>query len=137
MPREAARDDGKRQPGTVFFGWWVTLASLIGMVFGTAAVLVFSLGVFIQPLQQEFGWTRAQISGAAAIIVWVSVLTQPIQGILTDRYGVRRVVLPSIPIFTAPLALLYFLASNIFVFTRLGSSSRCAGSRCGTAPTTR
>jgi len=100
----------------VFFGWWVMLASFIGMLFGTAAILVFSLGVFIQPLQQEFGWTRAQISVAAAIIVWVSVLTQPIQGVLIDRYGVRRVVLPSIPIFTVPLALLYFLPGNIFVF---------------------
>src|SRR6185437_7662762 len=91
------------QSGGLFFGWWVMLASFIGMVFGTAAILVFSLGVFIQPLQQEFGWTRAQISVGAAIIVWVSVLTQPIQGILIDRYGVRRVVLPSIPIFTVPL----------------------------------
>jgi MFS family permease len=109
---------GARQghSGGLFFGWWVMLASFVGMVFGTAAILVFSLGVFIQPLQQEFGWTRAQISVAAAIIVWVSVLTQPIQGILIDRYGVRRVVLPSIPIFSVPLALLYFLPANIFVF---------------------
>ena len=113
MQSEAARRD---QSGGIFFGWWVLLASFVGMLFGTAAILVFSLGVFIQPLQQEFGWTRAQISVAAAIIVWVSVLTQPIQGILIDRYGVRRVVLPSIPIFTVPLALLYFLPSNIFVF---------------------
>jgi len=116
MRREVAPEDGKGRQSGLFFGWWVMLASFVGMVFGTAAVLVFSLGVFIQPLQQEFGWTRAQISVAAAIIVWVSVLTQPIQGILIDRYGVRRVVLPSIPIFTAPLALLYFLPSSIFVF---------------------
>jgi len=116
MRGEAVRDDGNGRSGRLFFGWWVMLASFIGMVFGTAAVLLFSLGVFIQPLQQEFGWTRAQISVAAAIIVWVSVLTQPIQGILIDRYGVRRVVLPSIPIFTVPLALLYFLPSNILVF---------------------
>lgn len=92
------------------------LASFIGMVFGTSALLVFSLGVFARPLELEFGWTRAQISIAATIIVWVSVLTQPIQGILIDRYGVRRVVLPSIPIFTVPLALLYFLPPNLFVF---------------------
>ena len=118
MKREAARAEVRETSGrrAIFFGWWVMLASFVGMVFGTAAVLVFSLGVFVQPLQQEFGWTRAQISVAAAIIVWVSVLTQPIQGILIDRFGVRRIVLPSIPIFTIPLALLYFLPSNIFVF---------------------
>jgi MFS family permease len=116
MRREMTGRRGEGRSRGPFFGWWVMLASFIGMVFGTAAVLVFSLAVFIQPLQQEFGWTRAQISVAAALIVWVSVLTQPIQGVLIDRYGVRRVVLPSIPIFTVPLALLYFLPGNIFVF---------------------
>lgn len=115
MAQDAARG-GASGERAIFFGWWVMIASFVGMVFGTAAVLLFSLGVFIQPLQAEFGWTRAQISVAAAIIVWVSVLTQPIQGILIDRFGVRRIVLPSIPIFTIPLALLYFLPSNILVF---------------------
>ncbi len=118
MKVDATRERGKETSGRrgIFFGWWVMLASFVGMVFGTAAVLVFSLGVFVQPLQQEFGWSRAQISVAAAIIVWISVLTQPIQGILIDRFGVRRVVLPSIPIFTIALALLYFLPSSIYAF---------------------
>jgi MFS family permease len=99
-----------------YFGSLVIFASFIGMVFGPASVLVYSFGVFVGPIEQTFGWTRAQVSIAATIIVFVSVITQPIQGILVDRYGVRRVSLISVPIFCASIAGLYFIPANIAVF---------------------
>lgn len=99
-----------------YFGPFVIFASFVGMVFGPASVLVYSFGVFVGPLEQTFGWTRAQISLAATIIVFVSVLTQPIQGILVDRYGARRVCLISVPIFCAAIAGLYFIPPNIAIF---------------------
>lgn len=99
-----------------YFGSLVIFAAFIGMVFGPASVLVYSFGVFVGPIEQTFGWTRAQISIAATIIVFVSVITQPIQGILVDRYGVRRVALISVPIFCASIAGLYFIPANIAVF---------------------
>ena len=102
--------------GGVFFGWFVLGASFVGMVFGPASVLLYSFGVFTGPLEHDFGWSRAQISIGASIIVLVSVLTQPLQGMLVDRFGVRRVVLPSIPVFTGALALLYFLNGDIRLF---------------------
>ncbi len=100
----------------MFFGNFVIFAAFLGMVLGPASVLIYSFGVFVGPLEREFGWTRGQISLAATVIVFVSVLTQPLQGALVDRFGVRRVVLISIPIFCASIAGLYFLPSNIFVF---------------------
>ena len=99
-----------------YFGSLVIFAAFIGMVFGPASVLVYSFGVFVGPIEQTFGWTRGQISIAATIIVFVSVITQPIQGILVDRYGVRRVALISVPIFCASIAGLYFIPANIAVF---------------------
>ena len=99
-----------------YFGSLVIFAAFVGMVFGPASVLVYSFGVFVGPIEQTFGWTRAQISFAATIIVLVSVLTQPLQGILVDRYGVRRVTLISIPIFCAAIAGLYFIPPKIGVF---------------------
>ena len=99
-----------------YFGSLVIFAAFIGMVFGPASVLVYSFGVFVGPIEQTFGWTRGQISIAATIIVFVSVITQPIQGILVDRYGVRRVALISVPIFCASIAALYFIPANIAVF---------------------
>ncbi len=103
-------------PRGIYFGNFVIFAAFLGMVLGPASVLIYSFGVFVGPLEREFGWTRGQISLAATIIVFVSVLTQPLQGALVDRFGVRRVVLISIPIFCAAIAGLYFIPSNIFVF---------------------
>jgi MFS family permease len=102
--------------GSVFFGNYVIFAAFLGMVLGPASVLIYSFGVFVGPLEREFGWTRGQISLAATIIVFVSVLTQPLQGALVDRFGVRKVVLISIPIFCASIAGLYFLPPSLFVF---------------------
>lgn len=100
----------------VYFGWWVVLASFIGLSLGSASMGVFGIGVFIRPLEAEFGWSRAQISFAAAIITYTIVVVSPLQGYLLDRFGVRRVVLTSIPIFSVTLALLYFQGPDIRLF---------------------
>jgi MFS family permease len=106
----------ERAASSSYLSSLVIFAAFVGMVFGPASVLVYSFGVFVGPLEQEFGWTRGQISIAASIVVFVSVLTQPLQGILVDRFGVRRVVLISIPIFCGAIAGLYYLPSNIAMF---------------------
>lgn len=106
----------ERKASGSYFGSLVIFAAFVGMVFGPASVLVYSFGVFVGPLEQEFGWSRAQISIAASIVVFVSVLTQPLQGILVDRFGVRRAVLISIPIFCAAIAGLYFLPPKLAMF---------------------
>jgi hypothetical protein len=42
----------------------VLLTSLIGIAGGASSLLFYSIGVFFEPLQREFGWNRGQISGA-------------------------------------------------------------------------
>ncbi len=107
---------GEQAGRRFFFGWWVVLASFVGLCLGAASMGVFGIGVFIRPLEAEFGWSRAQISFAAAIITYTIVLISPLQGYLIDRFGVRRVVLTSIPIFSVTLALLYFQGPDIRLF---------------------
>src|SRR3981081_4619125 len=41
-------------------GWLVVLASTIGLGIGTSHV--YTMGIFITPLEHEFGWSRAQLS---------------------------------------------------------------------------
>ena len=53
---------------------------------------ILSFGVFVRPLQQEFGWTVGQTTFAAMIISYMIMFVAPFQGILTDRYGGRAVV---------------------------------------------
>jgi MFS family permease len=53
---------------------------------------MFSSGVFLIPLQQEFGWTRSQISLASFLNWIVFGLFSFLFGTLSDRIGTRRVV---------------------------------------------
>lgn len=102
--------------GTLSPGWKTTLASMVGMTLGPSVTLVFCFGVFIRPLQEEFKWGIPAISFGASIIAIMIILTSMLAGYLTDRYGARRLVLCSIPLFGASVASLYFLDTNINYF---------------------
>jgi len=52
----------------------------------------FSFSVFLKPLAEEFGWTRASTSGAFAISLWTSGLLAILMGAMTDRYGPRIII---------------------------------------------
>lgn len=76
--------------------WGVVLASFAGLAFGVATLAVsYTIGVFIEPLSQEFGWSRAQILTAGTIVsLAVAGLSLGV-GWLTDRYSIRRLVIVS------------------------------------------
>ncbi len=48
-------------------------------------------GVFIKPLEAEFHWDRASLSGAAALSLFLLGAVGPFAGRLADRWGPRRV----------------------------------------------
>ena len=74
----------------VFYGWVVLAASVAIIAVGTG--IIFSLAVFLRPLEEEFGWTRSLISGVA-FVNWVIFGAGSLAaGILSDRIGARRVV---------------------------------------------
>jgi MFS family permease len=108
---ESVLVDGKLNPA-----WLTVFAGTIGLVFGPSTMTILSFGVFVRPLQQEFGWTLGQTVFAATIISYMIMLVAPIQGILTDRYGGRAVVVASIPLFAAAYSLLYFLPNNLYLY---------------------
>lgn len=103
--------DGKLNPA-----WLTVMAGTTGLVFGPSAMTILSFGVFVRPLQQEFGWSLGQTAFAATIISYMIMLVAPIQGILTDRFGGRAVVVSSIPVFAGAYSLLYFLPNNLYVY---------------------
>jgi MFS family permease len=51
----------------------------------------------------------------------------PLQGFLVDRFGSRRVVLTSIPLFALSLAAIYFTPANIYVYYLLWAIVPVAG----------
>jgi MFS family permease len=60
-----------------------------------------------------------QVSLAVTIVSYMIVLVSPLQGVLVDRFGPRRVVLTSIPLFALGLAGFYFQQNNLFAYYAL------------------
>jgi MFS family permease len=115
-PSEATR------PGVL-----TTLGSTIGLAFGPSVIAVLTISLYIPPIEQEFGWTRVQVSLAFTIVAYMIVAASPLQGFLVDRFGPRRVVLTSIPLFAASLAALYFTPPNLAVYYLLWAIVPVAG----------
>ncbi len=82
---------GTRKP--LYYGWIVLAAVVFVMLAASGIRAVF--GVFIKPIETEFGWTRAQLSGAAALSLFVLGAVGPMVGWLADVWGPRRVMLLS------------------------------------------
>lgn len=98
-----------REASWKYPGWRVAIASLVALMFGPSTVAFLSFGLFIHPIETEFGWTRFQVSLATTIASFTLAAVSPIQGILVDRYGPRHVILTSIPLFGLGVSALYFL----------------------------
>ena len=71
--------------------WIIVVAAIIIVGFGVGAL--FSLAVFLKPMQESMAWGRAAIS-AVALWMWVAYGTGSLMwGVLADRWGARRVVI--------------------------------------------
>src|SRR6201992_2904052 len=78
----------------IHYGW-----VMVGVTFLTALVsagAVGAPGVFIVPLQKEFGWSTAQISSALSIRFILFGLMAPFAAALMNRYGLRNVTLAAL-----------------------------------------
>jgi MFS family permease len=79
---------------------------MVGVTFFTALVTAGTVGapgVFIVPLQQEFGWTTAEVSSALSIRFILFGLMAPFAAALLNRYGLRNVTLSALLIVASAL----------------------------------
>ena len=91
-------------------------ASFVGLSVGISSLFFYTMGIFIRPLQAEFGWSRATLSLAVLISGVVLAGASPIIGRLVDRAGVRRVVSVSMPAFALATFGMSFLPGNLTVY---------------------
>src|SRR5262245_32074958 len=90
--------------------WTVVLAGAAGG--SLATIHLYSTGVMMAPLEQEFGWSRALISSGVSIVSVVGVILSPFLGMLVDRIGARRVALTGAILFCLFVASLSLATSN-------------------------
>ncbi|WP_458756362.1 MFS transporter [Afipia sp. TerB] len=89
------------------YGW-----AMVAVTFLTALVsagAVGAPGVFILPLQHEFGWSTAEISAALSIRLLLFGLMAPFAAALMNRYGLRNVTAIALSLVTAGLVLSLFM----------------------------
>ena len=117
-PMGATRDAEafRTADGRITAGWSTALASVVGMTLGPSCALVFCFGIFLPALRQEFGWGIGAISLGSTLISLCVVVVSPVAGYLSDRYGGRRLILWSMPLFGLGVASLSLLQSDIRVF---------------------
>ena len=78
----------------IHYGWaMVAVTFFTGLI---SAGTVGAPGVFIVPLQKEFGWTTAEISSALSIRFILFGLMAPFAAALLNRYGLRNVTLSAL-----------------------------------------
>lgn len=106
-----------RNPNQIYFGWYVAIAAMV--VTAVTAIARNGFGIFVVPLGDEFGWSRASISVAAGIGFFVNGITQPFLGHLFDKFNSRNVILVSllvVGITTAVLSLTFHFLFLMFLF---------------------
>ncbi len=77
-----------------FYGWIIVGCTMCsGVVRQVAAVA--TLSIFLVPMTDEFGWSRAGISGAVSLGGVLGALVAPFIGPLFDRHGSRALLIAS------------------------------------------
>ncbi|MFK7840947.1 MAG: MFS transporter [Sphingorhabdus sp.] len=89
-------------------GWKMLLAGVIGMMLGISALPFYTLGVFAQPVADDFGWSRTLVVSGLSFQMVGTVLVAWLAGWMIDRYDVRKIALYS----QMGLALSFFLMAQ-------------------------
>jgi sugar phosphate permease len=87
----------------VHYAWIVAAVTFVVLLI-TAAIRA-TPGLFLVPLEAEFGWGRTTISASIAVNIALFGLIGPFAASVMDRWGLRRVVLCALGLLAASVAL--------------------------------
>lgn len=109
----------------VYYGW--VIVGVITLA-GFTQVGTFNpiLAVFVKPFQEDFGWSRAQVSLGITLGSIGGGLIGPILGPLIDRHGARPVLLALQAVYGTCLLALTLLNGSLLYFVTAFSLGRTA-----------
>ncbi len=82
----------RRRTRRVYYGWWVSITGAFNMVISSGPTFQAS-SVLFRAIEDEFGWSRAAITGVASFGRFGGALLGPVEGFLTDKFGSAKMVL--------------------------------------------
>ncbi len=97
-----------------FYGWWIVVVSAITLLLA-GGIGFYSFGAFFTPLENEFGWSRAQISLGMSLMNLIGLIG-PLFGIWVDRYGAKRIMILGALITGLSFACLGFTSSLYYFY---------------------
>ena len=100
----------RRMRERVHYGWIVVAVTFVTLL--AAAGIRSAPGVLIIPLEREFGWTRATVSFAVSINLFLYGLSGPFIAGLMDRLGIRRVMVTSLALVATGVALTTLMTAS-------------------------
>ncbi len=90
----------------------VLATCMITVMCSAVAIAAFSFSVLMQPLLNDFGWSKAKLSGALSICIAGMAISAPVAGLLVSSYGPRSIAVASTSLAAIALALLGLTRSS-------------------------
>ena len=100
-----------------FYGWIIVAVGAVTQFFQGIASQGFT--TYMGLLENEFGWTRAALSGPRSVTQVEGAITGPFEGFLVDRFGPRKVA--AIGIFITGIGFALFGLMNSYVMFYVSS----------------
>jgi MFS family permease len=100
------------------YAWVVVAVLAVALTIASGARFLF--GVVLKPVSEEFGWNRAQLTGAVMLAMIVLSICQPLVGILVDRIGAKKILIGGIALLGVSLIPLSFATSLWQIYVLYG-----------------
>ena len=95
------------RPLPIYAGWWVISAPFLAAML-TVGSGQYAFGLLIEPLEQEFGWTRTQINLSLSFTA-VGSFVAPYLGYIMDRHGAKNILVVSMALIVVSYLLRPFM----------------------------
>lgn len=76
----------------IYYGWWIVAAVTVLLTLG-AGITFWTFTAYVAPLEDDLGWSRAQVSTAFSLGVLISGVCGPVVGVWVDRHDTRSSIL--------------------------------------------
>jgi MFS family permease len=100
------------------YAWVVVVVLAITLTIASGARFLF--GVVLKPISEEFGWNRAQLTGAVMVAMIVLSICQPVVGILVDRVGPKKILVTGLALLGVALVPFSFVTNLWQVYLLYG-----------------
>jgi len=95
-------------------GWRILILAMSGILTSVSTTPLFSFGSLVLPLQDAFGWSRAEIQPSISFLFVAAVVSVQISGWLIRRYGLRPVTVASLLALSLGYMLVTFISGPIW-----------------------